>query len=80
MWAENKYRQHDHGAQSNLGVMYDQGQGIPQDDVLAHMWYNIAASQGIELAIKKRDLVTEEMTSEQIIEAQKLAREWKPTE
>jgi TPR repeat protein len=33
-------------AQSNLGTMYDNGQGVVQDYVRAHMWYNIAASRG----------------------------------
>jgi uncharacterized protein len=32
-------------AQSALGVMYEVGQGVPQDYFLAYMWINIAASQ-----------------------------------
>ncbi len=32
-------------AQYNLGYMYGEGLGVPQDDyVQAHMWLNIAAS------------------------------------
>ncbi len=31
--------------QYNLGVMYKNGQGVPQDHVQAHMWYNLAASR-----------------------------------
>ena len=27
------------------GVMYDQGQGVPQDYVEAHKWINLAASR-----------------------------------
>ena len=27
-------------AQYNLGLMYSNGQGVPQDYVLAHMWLN----------------------------------------
>ena len=34
-------------AQGYLGVMYDNGQGMPQDFVLAHMWARKAAEQGI---------------------------------
>jgi TPR repeat protein len=34
------------GAQYNLGVMYGDGTGVPQDYVYAHMWYNIAAISG----------------------------------
>jgi TPR repeat protein len=65
-------------AQSNLGLMYAQGHGVPQDYVIAHMWLNLSAAQGYEDAVKNRDVVAHLMTSEQIAEAQKLAREWKP--
>ena len=33
-------------AQYNLGVMYDKGQGVPQDDAEAAKWYQKAAEQG----------------------------------
>jgi len=33
-------------AQSNLGVMYDKGQGVTQDDKTAVKWYALAAEQG----------------------------------
>ena len=36
--------QGDADAQYNLGVMYEHGQGVPQDYAHAHMWYNLAAS------------------------------------
>ena len=69
-------------AQNNLGFMYNYGQGVPQDYIQAHMWYNLAAASGgdddREMAAKNRDLIAEKMTSEQIAEAQRLAREWKP--
>ena len=65
-------------AQSNLGVTYAKGKGVPQDDVLAHKWFNLAAAQGDASAKKNRDIVTDRMTREQIAEAQRLAREWKP--
>ena len=31
------------GAQSNLGLMYEKGQGFEQDYVEAHKWFNIFA-------------------------------------
>jgi hypothetical protein len=34
------------GAQFNLGVMYDNGQGVPQDYKTAVKWYRLAADQG----------------------------------
>jgi TPR repeat protein len=35
------------GAQYNLGVMYKNGRGIPQDYMQAAAWYRKAAEQGI---------------------------------
>jgi hypothetical protein len=43
------------------------------------MWSNLAAAKGYQAAEKKRDLLEQRMTPAQITEAQKLAREWKPT-
>ena len=33
-------------AQYNLGVMYENGQGVPQDYKTAVKWYRLAAEQG----------------------------------
>ena len=41
------------GAQFNLGVMYDRGLGVPQDDVEAASWYRKAANAG-DLDAKNR--------------------------
>jgi hypothetical protein len=35
----------DASAQTSLGVMYDKGQGVTQDDIVAVMWYRKAAHQ-----------------------------------
>jgi hypothetical protein len=43
------------------------------------MWFNLSAAQGNQIAVNNRDRVTQHMTTAQIAEAQKLAREWKPT-
>ena len=37
-------------AQSNLGLMYESGQGVPQDYKEAIKWYRLAAEQGHALA------------------------------
>ena len=39
-------KQGDAAAQFNLGVMYEKGQGVPQDDKTAVKWYKLAAKQG----------------------------------
>ncbi len=76
--------EHGHAdAQHNLGVMHRSSQGVPQDYVQAHMWFNVAAArllpgEGFNAAIQERNLVADLMTPDQIAEAQKLASEWKP--
>jgi TPR repeat protein len=70
-----KAEQGDANAQSNLGVMYDNGTGAPKDLVQAHMWWNIAGAKGNEGAKDFLALVQQEMTSEQYTNAMKLARE-----
>ena len=42
--------QGDAPAQFNLGLMYDNGQGVPQDDKTAVKWYRLAAEQGVAVA------------------------------
>lgn len=69
-------------AQSQLGLMYASGHGVPQDYVQAHMWLNLAAS-GVGGEDQKkfsdaRDELAGKMTTQQIAEAQRLAPEWKP--
>ena len=79
-WYRMGAEQGDAFAQVVLGVRYGNGQGVPQDYVLAHMWLNLAVAQGNDDAKAARDIVAKRMTSEQIAEAQRLAREWKPKE
>ena len=42
--------QGDATAQYNLGLMYAQGKGVPQDDAKAVRWYRKAAEQGLAAA------------------------------
>ena len=65
-------------AQIELGSMYREGEGVPKDDVLAYTFYNLASAFDDEAA-EARDLLAKEMTRDQIAEAQRLTREWKPT-
>lgn len=64
-------------AQFYLGALYQDGLGVPQDYVQAHMWYNLAGTNGNQDAVEFRDRLAGKMTPAQIAEAQKLAREWK---
>ena len=41
-------KQGDANAQYNLGVMYDQGRGVPENDKTAVKWYKRSAKQGYD--------------------------------
>ena len=51
-------------------------EGVLQDYVQAHMWFNLAAALGSKKAIKNRDIAAERMTPADISKAQRMAREW----
>ncbi|MGC1608662.1 MAG: hypothetical protein WA801_03425, partial [Pseudolabrys sp.] len=53
--------QGDASAQYNLGVLYDNGLGVPQDKVRAYMCFTLAA-QGRDGAAAFRDLIARRMT------------------
>jgi hypothetical protein len=64
------------GLPSNFGVICKR----ERDYILAHMWFDLVASQGTrQYAIVSRERVPKQMTPAQIAEVRKLAREWKPT-
>jgi TPR repeat protein len=79
MAAEQEYAE----AQSALGMLYSAGTGVPQECALAYMWLNLAASKlsgtDRESAVKGRDLAAGKLTPEQLMRAQQMARDWKPT-
>lgn len=75
-WYRRAAEQGDVDAQSNMGVMHVYGRGVLQDYVRAHMWWNIAAEQGDQEAAKYRDQLEDRMSSADISNAKKLAREW----
>ena len=78
-WFSRAAEQGDALAFAKLGLMYAQGRGVLQDFIQAHMWYNLAAANGEKKQPKARDALAKQMTPGQIAEAQKRAREWKPT-
>jgi TPR repeat protein len=84
-WYRRAADQGNPQAQYNLGLWYAQGEDGTPDNVRAYMWFNLAAAafptgdvRSRSLAVTNRDAISTNMTSEQIAEAQKLAREWKP--
>ncbi|NOQ79367.1 MAG: hypothetical protein GQ546_08200 [Gammaproteobacteria bacterium] len=75
---EKLSHKNDSDAQYMLGYMYATGKGFLQDYIEAHKWFNLAASNGNQDAVKARNGVERRMSKEQIAQAQKQARAWKP--
>lgn len=77
-WYRKAAEQGDERAQYNLGPMYANGQGVPQDFIRAYMWSHpaVATSSGsgaIELKKLQGD-VTSRLTPSQIEQVQEMAR------
>ena len=62
-------------AQRNIGVMYDNGTGVPQDNIMVHIWFNVSSANGFSMAVENKDKLAASMTTEDISKAQSMARE-----
>jgi TPR repeat protein len=61
----------DSVAQVRIGLMYQNGLVVEKSRIKAHMWYNIAVEEGLSY---RRD-IARNMNVEEILTAQKLAKE-----
>ncbi len=62
-----------------LGMMHSSGNSVPVDLVSAHKWFNLAAMQGNQDAIRLRQEIAEQMSEAEIAAAQRAARAWLKT-
>jgi len=60
----------------DLGLLYSTGQGVKQDYVQAHKWFNLASVKGINRASVDRCEVASELDAVSMAHAQRLARQW----
>lgn len=60
----------------DLGLLYSTGQGVQQDYIAAHKWFNLAAMRGVQRAIVDRSELARDMSPSEVAQAQRLAREW----
>jgi TPR repeat protein len=74
--------QGDAFAQSRLGLIYDKGHGVPKNDILSYKWLNLAAARATkrdrDYYLRLRNAVASKMSSDQIVEGQRLALIWVP--
>jgi TPR repeat protein len=77
-WFRKAAEQGHPDAQQVLGLMYRYHiGGMPQDNVIAYMLWNLAAAGGSANAAEQRAAVARGMTQEQIEEGQALSAAWK---
>jgi hypothetical protein len=58
--------------------MVPQGRGTSLNHVEACKWVRLAAAQGLKDAKSSQEALERGLTPEQLAEAQRLVREWKP--
>ena len=63
------------GSKNPDDEQYKYGKGVPQDNIMAHMWYNIGAANGHELGGANRDKIAKTMTPAAIEKAKAMAGE-----
>ena len=63
-------------AQLILGMMYFKGTGVEKNIVQADKWLLISEKLGQEAGKKNRIFVERQMSSDQILKARKLAKDW----
>jgi TPR repeat protein len=61
-------------AQNVLGVMFRKGEGVPKNQVRAHMWFSFAAKRGDASARAELREVSRTMTAQEISQAEAMAR------
>jgi uncharacterized protein len=59
-----------------LGMKYSVGNSVPTDYVSAHKWFNLAAMQGNQDAVRLRREIAAQMSAVEIAAAQRAARDW----
>lgn len=59
-----------------LGVTYSTAAGTMRDLIEAHKWFNLAALRGHEESSWCRAEIAEEMSRDEVAEAQRRARQW----
>lgn len=74
-WYTESAEQGYAGAQIGLGRMYENGKGVTKDYIQAYKWYILAEAQGRR---SFKDSIEDRMTNEEIAEAQRLSKEFKP--
>jgi uncharacterized protein len=68
-------------AQYYLGLLHAKGQGVPLDNAVAHMWFNLASVYftspvSRDRAVAYRNTIARKLSPAELVRAQEMAREW----
>lgn len=77
-WLKRGADQGDADCQYVLAHAYENGLGVPQDNVQAFLWLILASRGGNDRAREHRQWLRERITAKQAGAAGELAREWRP--
>lgn len=61
---------------ARLGAMHFKGDGVPKDDVESYKWFELAKHYGHPKAVVVQDFVGENLSGEEISEAEARAKAW----
>lgn len=79
-WFEKAANGGDTESQFMAAEMYGAGYGVPQNKIKAYMWYKIAfdtmEARFKNIAKAEMDLLKQEMTAEEVVQAEQLAEQW----
>ena len=79
-WYRTAAEEGDGEGQYYLADCYKCGKGVAENNVLSYMWYNLAAASGYSGVLnpsEARDEIAKKMSTDQILKAQQLSKEWK---
>jgi len=79
-WYHKAAEQGDADAQATLGVLYSMGQGVPQSDVEAYFWLDLAASvkgPNQEKYAANRQMIGTHITADELINIEDRVAAWK---
>jgi TPR repeat protein len=77
-WFRKAAEAGDSAGQYMVGFSYQYGKGVDSNRVEAYKWLNLAATQDYEQARRAQSEVGSLLTKEEMAEAQRLVREFKP--
>jgi len=70
-WFRKSAEQGHAGGQFHLGVKYDLGEGVPEDDLEAYVWFAIADANGHLFAEDRMPELVDTLTPDQLAAAGK---------